>query len=329
MQKNTDPLKDNNVPSGKDEASSGINILVVDDEEVIRSLLADALAEIGYNVELASSGEEAVEKIKHASFEILITDLRMPGMNGIEVIKKFKEINSDICIIVITGYPSLESAVEAMRQGAYDYITKPFKLDELRIIVRRAVEKQALRREKEIFKELSITDGLTRLYNRRYLDEVLPREISRASRYTHRLSIMMIDIDDFKIYNDTHGHLAGDELLRQLAQLLVGSIREIDFAFRYGGEEFAVILLETGKEEATCVARRIRSLVEQTKFKGADVFTGGALTVSIGLAIYPEDAESKDELVSKADQALYQAKRLGKNRVCFFEIRDPKIIGGQ
>jgi diguanylate cyclase (GGDEF)-like protein len=296
---------------------SDVGILVVGNEEIMRSLLSDALSDVGYNVQIASSGEEALEKIQGASFDIVLTDLMLPGMSGIEAIKKFKEIKSDICIIVITGYPSVDTAVEAMREGAYDYITKPLNLDELRIIINRAAEKQILKRAKEVYEELSITDGLTNIFNHRYLQEILPREIHRASRYSRSLCLIMIDIDDFKIYNDRNGHIAGDNLLRQLAQLLVKSIRKVDSVFRYGGEEFAILLPETGKESASLVARRLRAKVEQRSFQNADVLPKGRLTISLGVAAYPDDARSVKELVVKADQALYQAKHLGKNRVCF------------
>ena len=185
MQNDEKSATNNSALDTENKAFNRVHILVVDDEDTIRSLLFDVLSGMGYNVEVASSGEEALEKIKHTLFEILITDLRMPGMDGFEVTKKLKEINSNICIIVITGYPSIETAIEAMRHGAYDYITKPFKLDELRIIVNRAAEKQILQREREVYKELSITDGLTGIYNQRYFQEIMPREMNRSDRYAH------------------------------------------------------------------------------------------------------------------------------------------------
>ena len=251
---------------GREITPSDINILVVEDEEMMRSLLSDALSDIGYNVQIASNGEEALEKIQQASFEIVLTGLRLPGMSGIEVIKKFKQVKSDICIIVITAYPSVETAVQAMREGAYDYVTKPLNLDELRIIIRRAAEKQVLQRAKDVYEELSITDGLTNIFNHRYFQEVLPREIHRASRYSRPLSLIMIDIDDFKIFNDHNGHVAGDNLLKQLSRVLVKSVREVDLVFRYGGEEFAILLPETEKNGSPAVARRLRSQIEQRSF---------------------------------------------------------------
>ena len=194
----------------ENKSIDGVNILVVDDEKVMRSFISDALTDAGYKVEVASNGEEALSKIKHSPFEILLTDLMMPGMDGIEVIQKVKEVNSNVCAIVITGYPSIETAVEAMRKGAYDYIAKPFKLDELMIVVKRAIERQLLSQEKKMYKELSITDDLTEVYNHRYLQEILSREVERAKRYSHNISLVMVDLDDFKIYNDSNGHLKGE-----------------------------------------------------------------------------------------------------------------------
>lgn len=288
-----------------------IKILVVDDESIIRNLLTDVLTDAGYEVKAVSTGEEALIEIRENSYSIVITDLRMPGLSGIEVIKKVKQINADICIILITAYPSIESAIEAMREGAYDYITKPFNIEEIKLVLRRATERCYLLKEagqKEFYRQLSILDGLTGVYNYRYFHEVLPREIERAKRYEQSFCLLMIDIDDFKKYNDTQGHLAGDKLLRDLAELLVTAIRKADIIFRYGGEEFVVLLPQIAKKGGVEVARRLLNLIKEKL----------PTTVSIGIASYPEDATSKNELIDKADSAMYQAKRLGKNRICLF-----------
>ncbi|MCM8771246.1 MAG: diguanylate cyclase [Candidatus Omnitrophica bacterium] len=297
-----------------------VNILVVDDEEVMRNLLRDVLTEVGYNVETASCGEEAIAKIKEAKFPIVITDLKMPGMNGVEVLRKVKMINSEACVIMITAYPSIESVTDAMREGAYDYIIKPFNIEEINLVLRRAIERQYLLREavqKEFYQELSILDSLTGLYNHRHFYEVLPREIERAQRYNHPVSLLMIDIDDFKIYNDTNGHLAGDKLLQDLASVLVKGVRSVDMVFRYGGEEFTVICPETAKQGGVEIAKRIFNLVREKL----------PVTMSVGLSTYPDDAQVVQELVAKADLAMYEAKQLGKNRICVFGIENGKQQG--
>jgi diguanylate cyclase (GGDEF)-like protein len=270
-----------------------------------------------------AGAEEAIEKVKEDPFEVVITDLNMPGMDdGIEVLRKVKKIDSDIPVIVITGYATVETAVEAMKEGAYDYISKPFNPAGIKIAVGRAIERRTLLkgvREKDYYKELSITDGLTQLYNHRYFHELLERVITRARRYPQPVSLLILDIDDFKKYNDAHGHLAGDELLMKVAAVLSREAREADLVARYGGEEFGIILPETGKEGASILARRLRRIIEETKFEKEEVMPRGCLTVSIGIATYPEDAQSREELIRKADEALYEAKDLGKNRVCFFD----------
>ncbi len=294
-------------------------VLVVDDEGIMRNLLADVLQDEGYNVTTAMSGEEAIKYARDSAFQIVITDLKMPGMNGIEVIKRFKEIDSDICLIVITAYASVESAVEAMKGGAYDYVTKPFNIDEIKLIVNRALERQALikeAKEKEHYKELSILDGLTDIYNHRYFHEELEHEIERAERYRFEISLLMIDIDDFKIYNDTYGHLAGDQVLKKMARIFTEVVRKVDIVARYGGEEFAVVLPQTGKNEASTLAQRIRAMVEQVKFPDKIGNLNAHMSISIGVATYPVDAGSKKELIAKADDAIYSAKNQGKNRIC-------------
>ena len=297
--------------------SEKIKILVIDDEETMRSLLTDVLVDAGYNVKAVPTGEKALGEIKEDEYGVVITDLRMPGIDGVRVIKETKEVNENICIIAITGYPSVRSAVDAMREGAYDYITKPFNIDEIRVVVGRAAERYFLLKEagqKEFYRELSISDGLTGLYNHRHLHEVLPREIDRAKRYPQPLSVLMIDIDDFKKYNDTNGHLAGDKLLSDIARLLVATTRNVDIVFRYGGEEFVVLLPQVGKKGGVEVAKHMLGLVKQKL----------PVTVSIGIACFPDDGISKEKLLKKADLAMYQAKQLGKDRICAFEKKGKK-----
>lgn len=182
-----------------------------------------------------------------------------------------------------------------------------------------AVERAKLFEE---INQLAITDDLTGLYNSRHLKRVLGEESKRSIRYGRSFSFIMLDIDFFKIYNDRHGHLRGDEVLRTLASLLLQNTRDVDMVFRYGGEEFSIIIPEVSKQEAFTMAERIRRVVQDHVFPFEEEQPGGNLTVSMGIAGFPEDAEDSEQLIDNADRALYRAKLSGRNRVCVY---DPRI----
>lgn len=167
----------------------------------------------------------------------------------------------------------------------------------------------------EANREMALTDSLTGLNNHRYFHERITQEMSRAKRFRKNLSLLVIDVDNFKKYNDANGHLAGDDALKRISTIIKENIRVADVAARYGGEEFMVILPETSKEQAMMVAERIRSAIEKESFIGEESIPGRNLTVSIGVATFPEDSETKDELIKKADEAMYTAKLRGKNCV--------------
>ncbi len=162
----------------------------------------------------------------------------------------------------------------------------------------------------------AITDELTGLYNRRYFMKRLQQEIIRSLRYQHSLSLLIVDIDYFKHFNDTYGHPAGDELLQQLGKLFRDMIRKSDFAARYGGEEFAVVLPETSGDMASALAKRICTAVSQFPFRYGGFERQGRITISGGMAVFPFDSQNVEGLIQKADQALYQAKATGRNRIC-------------
>jgi len=303
------------------EADGYVRILVVDDEEIIRNLLYDVLSNTGYKVKTAKDGQEAISQIEKEPFEIVITDFKMPGMNGIELLQHILKINPDICVLIITAYSAVESAVSAMKLGAYDYICKPFELEEMKVVIEKAVERQRLLRVSrmvEHYKHLSITDGLTKVYNHRYFHEFLDRELQRARRNSSAFALLFADVDNFKLYNDVNGHLAGDEVLRELATIILNTTRKTDFVARYGGEEFAVILPDTVNEGGLRVALQIMQAIRTKKWMYADVLPCKTITLSIGMALYPKDALLKEELITKADEAMYHAKKTGKNKICCF-----------
>jgi diguanylate cyclase (GGDEF)-like protein len=309
-------------PEDNSRAKHPVRVLIVDDEPMIRQLLTDVLGDEGYQVETVSSGEEAVLKLRNVHFDYVITDLMMPGMSGIQVLETIKQLDPETEVLVMTGYASLNTAVECMKLGAADYLNKPINIDEIRIIITRMIEKKSFQqkaKEADFYKELSRTDGLTQLYNHKFFHQLLATEISRAQRYGGQISLLMLDVDNFKHYNDGNGHPMGDAALQKLAWILNEGSRDVDSVARYGGEEFAIITPETPKQGALELAERLRRNIEAADFQKSDVMPGGKFTVSIGIATYPEDAANKSELIEKADQALYLAKANGRNRVAAYK----------
>lgn len=296
-------------------------ILIVDDEETVRDSLNDFLEFHGFSVAAVASASQALEVLSNSEFDLIITDLVMPKMDGISLIKATRELGKDVPFLVMTGFASIEYAVESMKAGATDFITKPMKFDHVMLIVNRTLETCSLRKmagEREYYKDLSNSDGLTRISNYRHFNQVLQLEIDRQHRYHRPLTLLMIDIDDFKKTNDRHGHLIGDLVLIKIAALLTAEIRGFDFVARYGGDEFTVILPEVSEKEALAVGQRIMKSIGQYEFKSPENEDIGKLSITIGIASFPKDAAAREELISRADQAMYAGKSAGKNCICIF-----------
>ncbi len=296
-------------------------ILVVDDEIDARETLEDFLRLNRFDVVTVENAKQALEKLDEQPFDVVITDLVMPRIDGIALTKAVREMGLEIPVIVMTGYGSIEYAVESMKAGAADFITKPFKLDHVIFIINRALDNikvQQLAREGEYYKELSNIDPLTTIGNYRYFEQVLHLEVERQKRYNHPFTLMIIDIDDFKHYNDTYGHLVGDIVLVQVASLIKNSIRGCDFVARYGGEEFVVILHEIAGKKAVRVGQRVLNTIDDFNFVAPEGHSLGKISVTIGMASFPKDACEKKEFIRKADEALYTGKRAGKNCLCIY-----------
>lgn len=285
-----------------------IKALVVDDEAIMRELFERMLTEQGYDVQVAMNEEQTLERLRAGRFDVILLDLILGQANGFDVLRKLKQTYVDPIILIVTGHGTVDMAVEAMKQGAVDFIMKPVTPSVLDIRIRKALDERRTQR-------LAITDGLTGLYNRRYFEERLEEETRRAKRYSRPVSIIMIDIDFFKQYNDTLGHLKGDEVLVQMGQILQRYSRETDITARYGGEEFVMILPETDGQNAGRLAERVRESVEQTTFEGETVLPFKCLTISLGVSSLREN-ETGREMLERADKALYKAKQAGKNQVC-------------
>ena len=286
-----------------------INILIFEDESSSASLMEAALKSVGYRVWPVATPGEALNLLRSNTFPVAIAELHSSKMNGVQFTQEVHKISQGTNVLVVTLYSFINSAIEAMEAGAYGYITKPLNSSEIRIVVQRAVERFFLLStsdEKDYFVDLAVRDGLTGLFNRRYFNELINIEINRLKRTPAALSLLMLDIDNFKNYNDTEGHPAGDEMLKSAAKVFKNSVRAVDIVCRYGGEEFIIMLPQTGKSGAQIIAERLR------------VQCGLYLptTVSIGIATLPEDAKDVETLIQKADEALYQAKKSGKNKWC-------------
>jgi two-component system cell cycle response regulator len=269
---------------------------------------------MGLSVDDVSDGTEALEAISKNSYDILVMDLYMPGATGLDVIREAQRMDPDTEAILMTGSASLETAIEAIRAGVYDYLTKPLEsLTAFELTVTRALERRHLIRENErLFQEvqrLALTDQLTGLYNRHKLKESLESEVERARRYQRPLSLIMVDMDDLKVINDTYGHPAGDEVLRQVAEAIRNHTRRVDLAARIGGDEFLVLLPEASLDVATEVAKRVRREITSKPFEETIV------SVSVGIGQWDEDFNTPQGFLHAVDQALYQAKRSGDKKI--------------
>ncbi len=467
--------------------NSGKHILLVDDEPVIRETLCSILKDEGYLVSTAETGREAVRLSLQKGFDLAIIDLKLPDIEGMQVLRELKENSPSLCAVLITAYPTTESAIRAIQEEAYEYITKPFDINHVKLVIRRGLEEKQLENENrrllvnlqsekekletilhmghvmssilnleelarfivdricEVLKvrvcslmlleegelvikaaiglnelivrnthikpgqsisgwvvehgeavlvqdiesdvyfgrtnlpqyetksllclplkskssvlgvinladktvagklsvfddqdrqflsiictyaaiaienarlygeitSLAVTDGLTGLFNHRYFQTRLAEEVDRVQRYRHPLSLIMLDIDSFKKFNDTYGHPLGDKVLKTIARLIKKNVRKVDVPCRYGGEEFSVILPETGIKECLLVAEKIRRSVEEMEFETGKNGPKVRMTISGGATEFQEGV-SKAELVQAADDALYRAKSKGKNRI--------------
>ncbi len=427
------------------------NILIIDDEQSVLDILEAHLESEGYACTTSDSPLKALELLKEGDYSLLLTDLRMPELSGMEVVRRARELNPDVAIILVTALLEVTSAIEAMRIGAYDYVLKPFNLGEISISVSRALEKRSLiidnrnyqqelelrmkdtqrdldrtnvylenllnsamdaiittdkdgniqfsnlgaqrmlgysdeemsatklrdifvggveeyeyvrrviqpdnplqnyesefrhkmgqnipvsvsvsfvaasddqeaatiaickditeqKRLEHELKEMTIRDSLTGLYNQRHFYERLEAEIERAKRQAYPLTLLLVDVDRFKTYNDSHGHLEGDNVLQEVGNVINECTRQhVDFGFRYGGDEFTVILPEAPEAQARQIAERIRTTFEAKHFD--------LLTLSIGLMTYTNNY-SERAFIQFTDSMMYDAKRSGGNKVCVYD----------
>lgn len=291
-------------------------ILIVEDEEATASTLQEYLEIAGYQSSTVNSANEAIQALNTGNIDLVITDIKLGGKDGLDLTEEVKK-EHNVEVIVMTGYSEEYSYENAISKGASDLIFKPIRFEELVLRVKRVLRERQLAQDQiEMIgklKQLAITDGLTKLFNSRHFYHQLEMEIDRSNRYAHALALLLLDIDYFKKYNDTYGHIEGDKVLVRLGQTINTCLRSMDSAYRYGGEEFTVILPETKGEEALAVAERIRSAVETESFSPRSD-TNVPITISIGVTQFCPK-EKIEAFVKRADEAMYLSKEKRRNCV--------------
>ena len=314
------------------EAGARPRVLVVDDDKSVRESLRRSLEFNGYDVALATDGAEALAGIGAADPDVVIMDVMMPRLDGIEATRALRSARNDVPILVLTARDAVGDRVEGLDAGADDYIPKPINFAELEARVNSLLRIKALQvalaaREVELselndkLRQISLTDGLTQIENRRSLEMHLHEMWQHSLRLHEPIALIICDIDKFKAVNDNYGHQAGDSVLKEFAQLLKSEAREIDRVGRYGGEEFLLILSGTVLDAAVTFAERLREKVEGHTF----TYDGGTLrrTMSCGVAASPHPkVKDQEALLRAADNALYVAKETGRNRVIRFDSAD-------
>ncbi len=297
--------------------------MIIDDEAEIRDLLSEILQEEGFEVFVAADGVEGLELFHDIKPDLVITDVKMPHKDGLEVLKGVKDAKFDIDVIILTGHSDEATAIECLQSGAYDYLLKPVEdIEVLLTAVNRAIHKRKLElKNKDLLRELeemAIRDPLTGLYNFRQLHVSLDEEMTRSQRYGHAFCVFIVDVDHFKAVNDNCGHLFGDHVLKKLGEIMRRALRDTDRLFRYGGEEFFILMPETSPETADTAADRIMGAIRDHTFISDE--KSAKITVSIGGAGFPLQSIDKVELIKLADHALYRAKESGRDRFVFSEI---------
>lgn len=301
-------------------------ILLVEDNQTQAKVICNCLARNGYEIVQVDNGMTAIKIAKSKRIDLILLDLMLPDIDGNEVCRWLK-LNPDtksIPIIMLTAKGDSNDKVAGLKAGADDYLPKPFDEGELnaRIYARLRVksqqdELQQKNRQLETMltrvETLAIMDSLTGLFNRRRFETILSNEFKKSQRYLHPLTCLMIDIDHFKEINDTFGHQAGDQVLKEAASCIQANIREVDTLARWGGEEFVVLSPNTSKENAMRAAERILNSISVNAFT---TIGSRSLTVSIGIAGIPDsEIDTTEKLIHAADLAMYEAKRKGRNRI--------------
>jgi two-component system cell cycle response regulator len=296
-------------------------VLLVEDNESDAELVRHFLKDLPLRVERLANGADAVELCQTGRVDLMLLDLLLPGLNGFEVCRQVKgsEKGKDLPIVVITCLEDMDSRLKCIELQTDDFLVKPIVGRELQARVKILLEKKKqldrLRSHYEEALNSAVVDWLTGLYNHGYFKRFLDLEIKKSLRQRYPVTLIMIDVDNFKAVNDAYGHPTGDVILQELAQVVRKAVREVDLVARYGGDEFAIVLPYSDGHGALRVAHRINEAIKTYGFSPKASARKTHLTVSMGVAGYPEDAVHVDELIHSADQRLYEAKTRGKNQI--------------
>lgn len=296
-------------------------VLLVEDNETDAQLVQHFLKDLPLRFERVCKGEDALRLAQSDKVDLILLDLLLPDLNGFEVCRQVRSMEKGrgVPIVVITCLDDMDSKVKSIELETDDFLIKPIVGRELQARVRVLLEKKKqldhLRSHYEKALNSAVVDWLTGLYNHGYFKKFLDLEIKKSLRQRYPIALIMIDIDNFKSYNDTYGHPVGDVILQELAQILRKSVREVDLVARYGGDEFAIVLPYSDGEGGRCVAQRIDRAIRSFDFSPKGPSRSTRLTVSMGVACYPQAGFHVDALIQSADQKLYTAKVNGKNQI--------------
>lgn len=289
-------------------------MLIVDDESSTLSAL-ERLFKNDFDILKASSVKESEALISQHEFAVVLTDYLMPQGNGVQLLRKFKDSSPATVRAIFSGQIDLEDLSKAINEGlVHRFFVKPWDNYILKLQMQECLQLHQVLTDKSKLEKQATTDAVTGLYNHRYFRDHFHRELLRAKRHKRNLALLMIDVDHFKQFNDHHGHPEGDKALATIGSELTALVRNIDSVSRYGGEEFAIVLPDTKLSDAFEVAERIRKQIKE-KFNSEEPHKGRvSLTVSIGIASFPEHSDKSQGLIEMADAALYTAKKQGRNQ---------------